>query len=204
MNICGFVKEECISEKYPSILINSIGLCTPLSKSLSEKDVRLTLLSPSNPEGGVLLEYLNGGNLITATQTSIEIYCDPTIETPKLMFLEVRNENGGQLLNFRFAMTSQWACPGYRLFTLAPVGIGGIVLICLTSIFLMYCILGTFLNCFRGYRQLSDAIPNFYFWKDVPFLLFDGIKFFFIILLYPWRKLCCKETRYKLRGFGEE
>ena len=47
------------------------------------------------------------------------------------------------------------------------------------SLVLVYLIGGVGFNLSRGKREFQEVFPNFEFWKDLPFLVGDGIRFTF-------------------------
>ncbi len=62
--------------------------------------------------------------------------------------------------------------------TRARISVGGILILLGFLAIVAYLIIGSSVNAIKGERGIS-IIPNVEFWKDLPFLIWDGVKFVF-------------------------
>jgi len=79
--------------------------------------------------------------------------------------------------------------------TVDPFPIVGIILLSILLLFfLIYIIGGILLNKFVFHKEGIELIPHINFWKELPSLLLDGIKFTF----------CCRKASSQYAGFVDE
>ena len=123
----------------------------------------------------IVIEYsTNSGN--EARISRISIYCGGTESDDDLIF-----EDNISDLEYIFQFRSEKACPVPTPHSDAADGavLLIVVLNVLFIIVVMYLIIGTLFTVFYKKARGLDVIPNWKFWKDVPFLLKDGVLFTF-------------------------
>ena len=108
--------------------------------------------------------------------------CDEAVSTPRFEYHSNRFEDDMFIINFR--LTAKSTCPGlggsayFGYYPpLWPVGFGGLGLILGIVGFIGYCIVGALVNKFKWKMEGLFIIPNWPFWKVLPFLFKDGILF---------------------------
>jgi hypothetical protein len=118
------------------------------------------------------------GEMRNMNDTTIEYLLD--IDSSKVYQINIIVHDGLGLAN---TYSSGWivfgqfysAFPGVTLFN---VSVGFIIMLVIFTLFITYLMSGSIINLIRGKRGL-EVIPNVEFWKDLPFLVIDGVKLVF-------------------------
>ena len=138
----------------------------------------------------------NGGDPIATTGTnrySVVTFTSTPDPNSKFSF---ESFGGSTTPIYTFSIQGQ-AVSSARIQPKDVRGIVGIILICLTiSGVIAYFAGGSVALYTRGARG-QEMIPHVTFWKDLPFLIKDGIRFT-ILLLYSGIQLCCRRYYDKL------
>eukprot|EP01080_Neovahlkampfia_damariscottae_P000068 gene68-4317_t len=178
INVCGNAVTQCDGQNYPAIS-QAHGNCYPLGSNRFDVE----LLERSNPKGGSRITYHDGTVGGIPAKTEIDMLCDEAVSTPRFEYHSNRFENDMFIINFR--ITAKQVCPGMGgtgafggyYPPLWPVGFGGLGLILTIVGFILYCIIGALVNKFKWKMEGLFIIPNWPFWKVLPFLFKDGIMF---------------------------
>jgi hypothetical protein len=135
--------------------------------------------------------YYSGGD--DGRETTVELICDRNAETPKL----VAYDDYPSFYSYRFALTTKCACPGL-CGDVSPTPAGeeedisgaiGIVLIVLSVCGLVtYFVVGIIIKRVKFDKTGLEMIPNYNFWKDLPFLIKDGVLFVYHSIAGLFRK----------------
>jgi hypothetical protein len=129
------------------------------------------------------LTYLNGRNGGVTSISEIKFICEQNMATPRFSYVQHRYEN--DMFIFEFKMEGRGACPGmgggsFGYYPpLWPVGFGGLFAILASVAFVVYCIVGVLVNKFKWKMEGLFIIPNWPFWKVLPFLFKDGLVYAF-------------------------
>ncbi len=189
MQICGaagaFPGSDKCQSKYPNAKAyqysppDSRDDCFPMAANDNTADMTLELLDKADPKGGVRLSYATVEFNGYKRTTILEISCNPSDDGS----IEFRKEDyTDQNSVYHFGMQSKWACPG-----VAPVpgpggnmplghyGVGGLLMTLMFAALVLYFIVGALINKFKFQKTGIEIIPQVNFWKDIPFLLKDGV-----------------------------
>jgi len=112
---------------------------------------------------------------------AFDLTCDTTATTLSLTFTGETKE--GSVNSYNFKGATKYACPGTggggggdsEDYGLGQYGAGGLILTLLLVAFILYFVIGTVLLKFKFQKTGLEMIPQGGFWKDLPFLFFDGI-----------------------------
>eukprot|EP01027_Heterolobosea_sp_BB2_P019858 GEZU01027984.1.p1 GENE.GEZU01027984.1~~GEZU01027984.1.p1 ORF type:complete len:273 (+),score=98.12 GEZU01027984.1:71-889(+) len=161
----------------------------------------LSYKNPNDKNGGLILVYPNGYKTTYPRQAVINLNCVPgtKVGTPSFVGEAVvdnirtytfsldtslacyGSHGGGGGSTGKYGCTNTAACVLFRFFFWFIV-IGG---------FLTYLIAGIVINKVKFQATGKDLIPNLAFWKDLPFLVKDGI-----MLIVDGCKACCCKNKY--------
>eukprot|EP01080_Neovahlkampfia_damariscottae_P000069 gene69-4318_t len=200
VNICGNSKTPCDGRNYP-VTNDYFGTCGYLGTD--NFDVKL--LESSNPGKGAKLTYKGGMNGGVVSISEIDFICDAAATTPRFRYVQHRYED--DMFIFEFQMEAAAACPGMGHVgafggyypPLWPVGFGGLGLILAVVGFIAYCIIGALVNKFKWKMEGLFIIPNWPFWKVLPFLFKDGV-----IYAYQFIKMLVLKIKAKIKGESYE
>jgi hypothetical protein len=197
LNICGLIKTPCEGKLLPAVQVTQSD-CLPLSRSLVPVDMEL-----KEEKGIVILLYKNGITTFWNAQTRLEISCGTKPET--LIEFKDMFQNDG-VFTFVFTIQSDKACPRWPGFNsyFAPVGFGGVLLIAIVALFLIYVVIGTILKCIK-YKSITPAnwIPNYHFWREIPLLIRDGFFLVSFLCVYPLQFCGIGKKKYQLIGLDD-
>eukprot|EP00731_Ephydatia_muelleri_P011803 Em0006g697a len=169
---------------YSSTSLNSCGKTSSSVWSVNSLDP-LSFVVTYNGGDPVATTGINRYSVVTFTATT-----DPNTK------LSYGSYGGPSTPSYTFTVQGQ-AVASARVQSEDLRGIVGIVLICLViGGVIAYLIGGSTLLYSRGARG-QEMIPHVRFWKDVPFLIKDGIRFT-LTLLYSGIQLCFRRNYDKL------
>jgi hypothetical protein len=147
--------------------------CFPMTDNGSN-DISLSLIDSSNASKGAVLKYASFTYDNYARVTEITALCNPDSTTSVLQYKDEQYTPGGSL--YTFTITSKYACPGATSSSmpLGQLGVGGLLIIILFSLLVLYFIVGALVSKFYLKKEGKEIIPHVYFWMDLPFLIKDG------------------------------
>ncbi|KAG2373256.1 hypothetical protein C9374_012359 [Naegleria lovaniensis] len=151
--------------------------CYPIGNKGSPKIVPLV---PTDETQGVKITHEAYTYQSARRELVIKLKCDATATTTTFTF---EGEATGAISTYTFSGSSKYACvgagpgptPGGDEPILGQYGIGGLLLTLLLVGFILYFIIGALVLKFAMKKSGTEIIPQFGFWKDLPFLLLDGI-----------------------------
>jgi len=93
----------------------------------------------------------------------------------------VANVTESAACEFTIYIKSAYGCPGGGGGggSFWGFGVGWIIIIIVIVLFILYLVAGIIFMYWRKEARGIDVIPNLEFWKDLPFLIWDGCKFFY-------------------------
>ncbi len=216
INFCKKVK-GCKGDAQPSYSIQEKGFNGCLGIGQPDQS-KMSLLSETDPFLGAMLENSGGEpyidpRYVVDRRSRIKVYCDKTaspITVPKITYLESYLDQdvttGKHYRTFLFEMKSPFACPGYSTGSSSGIaeffGFSVFALLFFLALFLIpiaYLIIGVIVNAaIRKKRTFFEIIPNWTFWKEIPFLIKDGV-----LLIVLGCKLCVTKIKNR-RGNYEQ
>jgi len=134
-----------------------------------------TTISGIDPSSG--LPYFVMISSDTQRMAQVACSCDQSQE----FSAQYNGETTGPPISYNFVLTSKFCCPGY-----APSGgdgdidgmsIGSILVIAFFVLFITYFAAGIAVQKVVRKASGSEVIPNSGFWKGMPGLILDGMKF---------------------------
>lgn len=183
-NICGGLKKPsdvCLVDGQAFQYSKDNNLCYPISKPNTPT---VTLLNPADEKAGVKVVHQPVSMDRTSRQLSLEISCDvngPAAPSFKYMKEQI---NGG-IIVYSFSGSTKSICPGVKPdpnnptndsdLPLGQYGIGGLIMTLALVALILYFIIGFAILKFKMQKTGTEVIPQFTFWKDLPFLFIDGI-----------------------------
>eukprot|EP01113_Clastostelium_recurvatum_P016054 TRINITY_DN190_c0_g1_i1.p1 TRINITY_DN190_c0_g1~~TRINITY_DN190_c0_g1_i1.p1 ORF type:complete len:248 (-),score=46.12 TRINITY_DN190_c0_g1_i1:173-916(-) len=173
-NFCAPVKTQCGSFSGARVTQtgDQNGACLPCGYdpvSISNH--------PDGPSKGVQLTYINGldskcQNGEISRTTNIIVGCGTSDWT-----LGAISEPEGSKCLYQIKGTSKHACPLPGTGGSGKLSGGSIFLIIFFSAFTLYFLVGAVVSWKVKGNSGIEIIPNFEFWKDLPFLMKDGVFF---------------------------
>lgn len=159
--------------------INGVSICqtqlTPAGNSFINGYFNTSTFS-GEPEKNLVLTYTGdtisvpGGTQIRTSR--ISLVCDKTADVNTFIAEGEQPPKGS--VNYKFTLRSKHAC-----IVSSGISVGSVLLI-LFFVFVMIYVIGgiLFLRFYRGASGV-EMFPNYEFWKDLPFLIKDGMVFTF-------------------------
>eukprot|EP01088_Endostelium_zonatum_P002109 TRINITY_DN12541_c0_g1_i1.p1 TRINITY_DN12541_c0_g1~~TRINITY_DN12541_c0_g1_i1.p1 ORF type:complete len:306 (-),score=33.79 TRINITY_DN12541_c0_g1_i1:16-801(-) len=174
-------------ENTPGYMTYGLYSCNDFGK-LSQ--MHWSVLEPSNLAAGVTLIY--GTSECSYTRLlKVNIHCDPTAETPRVISASTADS-----CTWTMNINARAGCPievsaddsddGPLL-----ISVGWLLIILLIACVLIYLVCGALWRWkVKGAEIGTDLIPNKEFWKDLPWLVKDG-------MVYSYHKtfFCINHTR---------
>ena len=186
-NFCQTVSQKC-KNIYVGALeaLEVLGqlteTCEILGKNDAAVDQIITQIDANKPDLGIKITYHNG-DVCTGSENPLEngsmrkasflIYCAENQETN---FVQTKiNSNTITKCNLEFSIKSPAGCRiGYGSGTGRK---SEIILFWIVIVFLIYAVAGYIYNSKYKGKNGIEAFPNLEFWKELPGLVKDGIKF---------------------------
>ncbi|EFC46470.1 predicted protein [Naegleria gruberi] len=182
-NICGAVTNPstavCTVDAQAYQYAKQYNLCYPIGQKGVPK---ISFLNPADENAGVKVVHAG----IPATdgvtrQLAVSLTCDTTAaDRPTLTFTGESKEGG--IITYGFSGKTKTACPGAAPaptpeddLPLGWYGFGGLIMTLALVAFILYFIIGFLVLKFKMQKTGTEAIPQFAFWKDLPFLFIDGV-----------------------------
>jgi len=187
-NFCNTVSQKC-KNNYVGALeaLEVLGqlteTCEILGKNEAEKDQIFTHIDLNKPDTGIKISYHNG-DLCTGSENPSEngqlrkasflIYCS---ESQDLNFVQSKiNSKDVTKCSLEFSIKSPAGCRiGYG----SGAKKSAIILFWIVIVFVIYAVAGYFYNNKVKGKNGIEAFPNLEFWKEMPGLVRDGVKFSF-------------------------
>nr|CAG4717244.1 unnamed protein product [Naegleria fowleri] len=170
--------------------------CYPIGNKGNPK---VAPLSPTDETKGVKITHDAFTYQNARRELVINLKCDQNAATTTFTF---DGETTGAVSTYTFTGSSKYACigagPGPNPDNpsdepiMGQYGIGGLLLTLLLVGFILYFIIGALVLKFAMKKSGTEIIPQFAFWKDLPFLLLDGI-----LLPVDLIKGCMGKGKYK-------
>lgn len=189
INICKDTEKKCKTDSpdSPAQQFNENNdQCVAYLGVLSQMSV--TSIKNGSAHEGFALTYSGGEPASKGDRISVfKIMCDLDVDESKPEFIgETSGPLGGVVgYTYTFVWRTKWGCTedqrpsGCNTFcivwTLIEVFmlIGDILFI---PVIIAYFVIGALLNKFALHKSGTDIIPQFRFWKNLPILIFDGMK----------------------------
>lgn len=197
--ICANTAKLCKNQASPSsyyLKIKPDG-CVASLGDISR--THMTLLDDTDPTKGVALEYW-GGQIISGSEqrTRIKLICDlSTKNTPvdQLQMSYVSKQEGTAGTQYwEFQITTAYACPGFGSGSKRRiVGVGGGLLIAISSLILLYLLIGSAIMKFKFQKEGWDILIHHEYLKQMVLLVWEGV-------LFTWEGVMALIN--KLRGNG--
>ncbi|KAG2373243.1 hypothetical protein C9374_012346 [Naegleria lovaniensis] len=153
--------------------------CYPIGTKGSPKIVPLV---PTDETQGVKITHEAYAYGTSKRELVIKLKCDQNAASTTFTF---DGETTGAISTYTVSGSSKYACvdtapgPDPNNPSDEPImgqyGIGGLLLTLLLVGFILYFIIGALVLKFAMKKSGTEIIPQFGFWKDLPFLLLDGI-----------------------------
>ncbi|KAL9656299.1 hypothetical protein ABK040_007912 [Willaertia magna] len=173
INICDDAKKQCNGAKYGGIALGPDDACaTHFTGPTTESNYKIELLDSTQPEKGVKLT-VSGGEVFMGRAESmvVNMNCDSSKE--ELTF--IKEDFLEKSIVYQFNLNSKYGCIVTNDLPLGQFGVGGLLLVLSFVALLLYFIIGGVLLKFKFQKTGIEIIPNVNFWKDLPFLLKDGV-----------------------------
>ena len=169
------------------------------------KPLQVVPIDPKNIKKGVQVTYGSGESATNGMRKAvINIYCPTKVlfwypnekPTPEPTVTEEKGDLGG---GYGYQYTFDWhnragcTVPCSFWFTFGCFDLGQIIFFITPLAFILYCVIGVLLQIFVRKQKGLHAIPNYTFWKNVPFDVFLGIKTIFGL----FRKIGQKKKSYQ-------
>ncbi len=188
VSVCSNHPTLCEKQPYPSSyhLQLAPGQCVASLGRLSQTKI-LGIEGDSDGSQGAVIEYW-GGQKTTGTgsdiRTRIVMNCDKSLKDVPVSKLEmklVKDEEVDGVIWFHFQMSSAQACPGFggASSKRGVLGVGGIILIVLFSLAVLYLIVGSAVMKFKFQKEGLDILIHREYFVLVALLIWDGILFVF-------------------------
>jgi len=142
----------------------------------------MEMIDAKDASQGVTVTYTKGEPTSDSKirESQIAVKCNPSATTtPSIDF--VREDNTGAVIEYFFSTTSASGCPvrgsspSGNNYPLGGLGVMGLLMILGFAAFIAYFIIGMIVCKFALKKTGIEIIPNVHFWKDLPFLLKDGV-----------------------------
>eukprot|EP00818_Percolomonas_sp_WS_P005804 CAMPEP_0117438484 /NCGR_PEP_ID=MMETSP0759-20121206/2077_1 /TAXON_ID=63605 /ORGANISM="Percolomonas cosmopolitus, Strain WS" /LENGTH=216 /DNA_ID=CAMNT_0005230177 /DNA_START=570 /DNA_END=1219 /DNA_ORIENTATION=- len=183
VNFCAPIGQTCpdAPEETMGIQTYQDGQCNALTAPMGSVASQISIKeepssSNDDPTGSPpdIVFHVAGGK--DGRSMQITCHCKKGQQQPTLQWI---NQVPTKQYNFRafseYCCASDDYAPGGLPF-LFPVGILGIFLMIGLFIFALYWPIGAVINKFIRKKEGKEIIPNFHFWKDLPFLFWGGIS----------------------------
>lgn len=178
VNFCTDANKACNGQDHPSVLYMDSTTCVNIGRM---DETYLSLVSSDQPEQGAVLLYDKGEQMFgTFTpQTSIELTCNRELDPSKRDLRFVSEDVKSNLITYRFSMATPYACPGYGQSSgsFFRWGVGATLLTIFCVGVFLYFVIGALVMRFAFKKEGIEIIPNVFFWKDLPRLVWEGILF---------------------------
>ena len=142
---------------------------------------KMTLQNEQEPDVGVRLTYPEGEKMFGTfvSNTIIDLNCNRDVSPDSKTINFVSEDVSPGSIVYRFSLTTPYACPGYAggggSNSFWAWGIGATVLTIASVFLVLYFVIGALVMKFALKKTGIEIIPNVHFWKDLPFLLKDGV-----------------------------
>jgi len=181
MNVCGASNHEGCKEKMSGSICqlrSDDGQIVAKLGSWDEMFPVYSLINAVDPGGGVMAQFNNGQPAcrgIVDRTTQVRFVCrdtDPFIEN-------VQEMDETNLCLFIITIPTRTACPGYVSPRKLPhtLSTSWTFLICLFILTPVYVVGGYMYKSTRVGLSGLDALPNVEFWRMLPGLVWDGIRY---------------------------
>jgi len=180
LNFCGMASKSCNGKDHPSVIYMDSSTCNALGK-LDKSS--MTLLNEQEPDAGVRFTYTEGDKMFGSFQgnTVVDLNCNRDVSPDSKTIAFVAEDVKPGQITYRFSLTTPYACPGYgdggsgSSNSFWALGIGATVLTIGAVFTVLYFVIGALVMKFALKKTGIEIIPNVYFWKELPFLLKDGV-----------------------------
>jgi len=170
IQICANTKFQC-SQPAPACQEELAGTQT---YSLGSLNTQAWSASPFGADQGVVVRYTDGVICGNGKRTvTISLECDTEYDGKGNIFSIVE----APTCSFIMQIASPFACPGIRPPSSTAIDIGWILIIVLGVSFIIYLIAGIVYKTKISSNPVGfglEAIPNYEFWKDLPFMVKEG------------------------------
>lgn len=221
LNICKSAYQCDSGQKnYAGKMKDQDGKCVMLG-SVDPNSISISYIAPASPDAGVILEFTNGDSYFEAftgntviRRVRIQLNCDASapqnnvLNNFNFVMQAVDRDKPPQVYRtYLFEASTYYACPGTYTpptFVQEFLGFSPFALICFLALFIipiLYVIIGSIINAaIRKKRTVLEILPNTIFWKQLPFLIKDGV-----LLIVLGFKLCIYKIKNRNQNsFSEE
>jgi len=186
LNVCDVVPTQTCAEKQGILCNYDEGAYISAWATWGNPDLGLelyptwSLINPANASVGVQLNFTNGtpfcqdGAKRTNRSSLMKFICNPK-RTEATNFTIFQDGNCIWIVEFETA----YGCPIVHEAPAGkkPLSAGSVILIMLTIAIPLYIVIGCIYKSRKDGTHGADSCPNVEFWRDLPNLVRDGIRF---------------------------